>query len=93
MKSNLKYSWVVARTKIACTSWEAEIPKAPGPQASRLGGLRPASRLFLFFVIFHVTQCFRAGYRASGPAFGWILIGEASKSAFRPAESRPEGRF
>jgi hypothetical protein len=31
--------------------------------------------------------------RSSGPDFGRILIGKTSKSALRPAESRPESRF
>ena len=36
-----------------------------------------------------VTQyCFRAGNRASGPDFGRILVGKASKSALRPAFGR-----
>ncbi len=36
---------------------------------------------------------FRAGDRASGPDFGHIPIGKASKSALRPAEGWSEGRI
>ncbi len=41
----------------------------------------------------YVAQCFRVGNRSSGPDFGRILVGEKSKSAHRPAEEWPEGRF
>ncbi len=37
--------------------------------------------------------CVRVGSRASGPQFGRILGGQASKSALRPAEDRPDGRL
>ena len=36
---------------------------------------------------------FRAGNRSSRQDFGRMLVGRASKSALRPAEGRPEGRF
>jgi hypothetical protein len=35
----------------------------------------------------------RAENRASGPDFGGIPDGKASKSGLRPAFGRPEGRF
>ena len=44
--------------------------------------------------VFYVTQlCFRAGNQPSGPDFGRIRFRKTSKSAVRPAEGRPEGRF
>ncbi len=47
-----------------------------------------------YLMLPYVTQqCFRAGNRASGPDFGWILSRASVTIGLRPAEGRPEGRF
>ena len=89
---------------LAQQSWGCRLPDTPcnlegdaviGASRWRAGGSFPAvswwarggpRKIKLYFML-------RAGNLASGPAFGRMLIGSASKATHRPAKGRPEGRF
>jgi hypothetical protein len=59
----------------------------------RTSSERSARRWHQMIALVVRQQCSRAGDRVSGSDFGRTAIGKAPKTAFRPAEGRPDGQF
>ncbi len=86
-KPDLMPGKVIAQHRVAvCPAQAQNQPPKPGTSTENTIGERRVIDLRYSYV---AQECFRAGNRVSGLDVGRILIGDASKSDFRPAFGGP----